>query len=89
MNARPHVVTPTGALRAWWALIICFVAAGVAVIFSVGYTVKANHDADRRWCDLLVTLDAPQPTVPPRTPQEARSRQIGAKLHRLRMDLEC
>jgi hypothetical protein len=79
-----HMLTPTGAFRAWWSVLMVLAAAIAVGTACVVYTQHMQHQADRRWCDLLSTLDQPQ--APPTTD---RGLVIQRKLHHLRGDLGC
>lgn len=78
------MLTPTGAIRAWWAIAMVLITAVVLVAVNVTYTAHAQRDADRRWCSLLASLD--QPDVPATT---QRGRQVQQQIHQLRHDLGC
>jgi len=82
-------LTPTGAMRAWWAIVITIVALVVAVLLSIGYTVDRQRRSDQRWCDLLGALIQPQPTTPPATPQEQRGRLVTEKIRQLYKEFGC
>lgn len=83
--SHPRVLTPTGALRAWWSVAMLLIAAIVLALFSAGYTAYQQHKANQRWCPLLSIVD--QPARPPaQTPEAAQGR---VELHKLRHDLGC
>ena len=85
----------TGPLsRPRWVVLVTVVLSmmGLAVT-GVSYTSyvdsereSAERDADRRWCQLLVTLDEAYSTVPPAS--EIGHRVAGA-IHTLRIELDC
>lgn len=63
------------------------------LIFSVGYTTwvdskraGAEREADRRWCQLLSTLDQAYSAVPPST---ELGRKVAAAIHDLKTELDC
>jgi hypothetical protein len=89
VRALARVVTPTGALRAGPALLVTIAGFAVALALTIGYVAHTRQQDDRRWCQLLSTLIAPQPAGPPATAQEARGRQITEQLDRLYHDLGC
>ena len=89
MRRALHVFTPTGALRAWATTLMLILGFGLALGLTIGYVARTRHLDDRRWCALLGTLIAPQPTTPPATPQEARGREITEKIRKLYDDLGC
>lgn len=89
------VFTPTGALRARWAVLMVLVSAVLITFANVAYTryVQSTTDrhqselreqSDRRWCPLLGSLD--QPDVPATT---ARGRAVQEQIHQLRVDTGC
>lgn len=78
------ILTPTGALRAWWALMMVLIAAVLISSAGVVYTNRVQREADKRWCALLITLDDPQ--VPPTT---ERGRRVQIQIHQLRHRLGC
>ncbi|GGV34289.1 hypothetical protein GCM10010182_67750 [Actinomadura cremea] len=80
------MLTQTGAVRAWWSLFMVLVAALLVAGASVMYTQHAQREADRRWCELLTTLDAPSPSPPPAT---ERGQEIQRQLRQLQYDLGC
>lgn len=85
MNQHLNPLTATGALRAWWAVGMVLVAAVLVAGFSIVYTAQQQRLADRRWCALLVTLDAPvgpQPSTP-------RGQVIQDRIHQLSVELGC
>ncbi|MGI5423049.1 hypothetical protein [Actinomadura luteofluorescens] len=90
-----NVFTPTGALRARWAVLMVLVAAllvGAANVVYTGYVQRqgsaeqeqARREAERRWCPLLATLD--QPDVPATT---ERGRVVQRQIHQLRTETGC
>ncbi|HEY9367007.1 hypothetical protein [Streptomyces sp.] len=89
------VFTPTGALRARWAVLMVLVAAVLVGAANVVYTghvqqqserrqEQARQEAERRWCPLLATLD--QPGVPATT---ERGRVVQEQIHQLRIETGC
>lgn len=78
------ILTQTGALRAWWALLMILVAAVLAAGACVLYTQHVQQESNRKWCALLTSLD--QPEVPPTT---ERGRQVQQQIHDLRLGLGC
>ena len=84
--SHPHrVLTPTGAFRAWWSVVMLLLVAILIAVFSIGYTAYEQRQSDQRWCPLLSIVD--QPNRPPaQTPEAAQGR---LELHRLRHDLGC
>lgn len=84
MTKRDRVLTTTGAFRAWWSLVIVLVVAVLIAGAGVFYTNHVQRQSDRRWCDLLESLD--QPNSPPTT---ARGAEIQRQIHELRRELRC
>lgn len=78
------LLTPTGTLRAWWAVLMVLVAAFLVACAGVVYTNRVQREADLRWCALLMTLDQPQ--IPPTTD---RGRRVQTQIHELRRSLGC
>lgn len=79
-----RILTPTGALRAWWALAMIVVMSIVTAGVCIFYTAHQQRTSDQRWCQLMVSLDDPQ--IPP--PNE-RARVIEQELHDLRHKFGC
>lgn len=77
-------ITQTGALRAWWSMLMILVVAVLVAGAGIVYTRHVQHQADQRWCDLLATLD--QPSQPATT---ERGRVVQQQIHRLRSELGC
>lgn len=80
------LLTPTGAVRAWWALLMVITSALVCVGLSVAYTAHTQRRSDQQWCDLLRGIDQPLPSNSPTTP---RQRQFVETVHKLRVDKGC
>lgn len=81
-----RLVTPTGAMRAWWAVMVSILSLGAAVGLSIGYTARAVHKSDQQWCDLLRGIDNPLPSNSPAT---ERARKFAGTVHRLRVGKGC
>jgi hypothetical protein len=77
-------LTKTGALRAWWSLLMVLVAAFLVAGACVLYTQRVQQESNRKWCDVMVTLDTQ--TTPATTPQAVDFRR---KIHKLRLSLGC
>lgn len=77
-------LTKTGAIRAWWSLLMVLLMAIAVGVACVGYTQHAQRQSDQRWCDLMTTLDQPQV---PATSQ--RGRAVQQQIHQLRSELGC
>lgn len=71
-------------MRHWWAVAMVLASALLLVAFTVGYVGWQQQRNDRRWCDLLSSLD--QPDVPATT---ERGLEIQRQIHTLRLDLDC
>lgn len=78
------LLTSSGALRAWWSVLMVLVVAVLVAGAGVVYTRHAQRESDRRWCELLTTLD--QPGAPATT---ERGRLIQQQIHRLHAELGC
>lgn len=48
--------------------------------------LRAEREADRRWCELLITLDDAYGATPP---QSSTGQRLAADVHNLRVDLGC
>lgn len=77
-------LTQTGALRAWWSLLVVFATAVLVGAACIAYTQHVQRESDHRWCALLDSLDQPSP--PPSTD---RGREIQRQISQLRHDLGC
>lgn len=74
-------------VRFWYAIAVAFVACLITAMGSVFYASRVQAESDRRWCALLVDLDAayrgpPQPTT-------ELGRKVAAEVHRLRVGFGC
>lgn len=78
-------LTKTGAIRAWWSLLMVLVAAVVVGVACITYTSHVQQQSDARFCPVLILSDRPA-VRPPQTPDEVKARQA---LHKLRLDLGC
>lgn len=86
MVARDHrvnLVTPTGALRAWFAVILTVVCVGGAMAYTITYTVHRTRDI----CDLIVLLDDRNQKLPPVADKDTMD--FRRELHRYREKLGC
>ena len=84
--------------RFWYAIAVAFVAAAVVSVAGVAYTnyvqkqagqrsTAERVDSDRRWCALLVDLDAAYQTAP--GPTTELGRKVAAEIHNLRVSFGC
>lgn len=77
-----------------WYLLVAIVgsvmllaAAGIAYTnWSIGRQNATERENDRRWCEMLVTLDDAYSSTPP---QSELGRRLAADIHKLRVDLGC
>jgi hypothetical protein len=83
----------TQAKRAAKALLIVFVTfmivAGIGIVYISRVDearARAEREADRRWCQLLITLDDANVSTPPET---EFGRAIAVRIHELRTQLGC
>lgn len=76
--------TPTGALRARWAVLMVLLTAVLVALSGIFYTGYVQRENNRKWCDVMTTLDSQ--TTPATTPQAIEFRR---KIHRLRVSLGC
>lgn len=93
MNGRNHILTPTGALRAWATILMLIVTFGVALGLTIGYVNKVNQDAERRSaqrfrdiCGVIRIIDDRNKEIVPTTPEQGR---FIDELHRYRLSLGC
>lgn len=72
------------------AVVASLIVLGVGSVSWTAYVdhkrEKAERESDRRWCDLLVTLDNAYAAG---TPTTEIGRQVAAAIHNLRVDLDC
>jgi len=71
--------------RFWTSVAIVVVVVLGLVFAGVWYTNYEVREANREWCDLLITLDSP---IPPEA-DNPRARDIAGKLHVLRVRFDC
>lgn len=79
-----HLLTPTGALKARWAVLMVLLSAVLVTGSGIFYTYHVQRQADRRWCALLRIQAADNP--PPST-DRGRASQRESK--RLLLQLGC
>lgn len=77
----------------WLVLATVFFSVALLTVAGVLYTgyvdgkrEAAEREADRRWCDLLVTLDDAYGTG---TPTTDIGKRVAAAVHTLRVELDC
>lgn len=77
----------------WYRFAAVVVSLLVLGIASVSWTAYVDHrraaaerESDRRWCDLLSTLDEAYSSTPPSTDL---GRRVADAIHSLRVDLDC
>lgn len=87
-----HVLTPTGAMRAWPAVLLTAVGMGLAMILMFGYVRKVDQQNDQRdirrqreICGLLRAVAGPDASPP----ADARAAAIAAELHRYAHAIGC
>jgi hypothetical protein len=78
------IVTPTGALRARWSVLMVLFTAVLISGASILYTGYQQREANRKWCDVMTTLD--RQNTPATTPQSVDFRR---KIHKLTIGLGC
>jgi hypothetical protein len=69
-----------------WRLVALVLAFAALMFAGVLYTRHVQRESDRRWCDLLVTLDTAYRSQPPAT---ELGRRVAAAMARLRADFGC
>jgi hypothetical protein len=78
------LITPTGALRARWSVLMVLVTAVLISGASILYTGYQQRENNRKWCDVMTTLD--RQNTPATTPQSVDFRR---KIHKLTIGLGC
>ena len=78
---------------AWWTLaisVLLLIILGIGGVLYTNYAIKkqnvAERESDRRWCQLLGTLDDAYRAAPP---QSETGRRLAADIHNLRQELGC
>lgn len=77
----------------WIVLVTVFLSVAALATAGVVYTGHvddkrevAERESDRRWCDLLTTLDEAYSSTPPAT---ELGRRVAASIKTLRVQLDC
>lgn len=77
----------------WYLLVMVCVSlvalAGINIAYTSyvdGQRAEAEREADKRWCDLLTTLDSAYSATPPTT---AVGRNVADAVRKLRLSLQC
>lgn len=77
----------------WILLLTVFLSVTALTVAGVLYTghvddrrETAERESDRRWCDLLTTLDEAYSSTPPST---ELGRRVAASIRTLRVQLDC
>jgi hypothetical protein len=88
-----HVLTPTGAFRAWATVTMLIVGFGVALGLTIGYVHKVDRENERRdikraqeICEVATFIDDRQQKLTPTTEDQ---RLFYEKWHRFRVSLNC
>lgn len=87
----------TPLIRLWYALtalvVSCVVIAGVSIQYSnwtraktIEETERQQRESDRRWCELLTTMDTAYTEQPPRSPTGTR---LAQQISELRTQFGC
>lgn len=71
---------------AWWTVGAIVLCTALLAVGGIAYTRASVQRSDRRWCDLLVTLDRQYRAAPPAT--EA-GRGVAAAIAELRRQFGC
>lgn len=73
-----------------YSLVMIFVCLAAMIVFIYLFTESAikrsEADNNRKWCDLVSTLDDAYTANPPQTPT---GRQVASQIHFLRVDFGC
>ena len=77
----------------WYLLVAVVVSMMMLAAAGIVYTnwaiargAAAERESDRRWCQLLTTLDDAYQAAPPQT---ETGRRLAADVHKLRAELGC
>lgn len=70
---------PVSQAKDWWARVVI----AVVLVACVGFTVVYVSISERKWCDLMSTLDSPVPPSADNPRQITAAQQIRDLRHRL------
>jgi hypothetical protein len=92
-DEKPLVVEKPLSKPRWMVLASVFFSTALLTVAGVLYTghvdgkrEQAEREADRRWCELLGTLDDAYGSTPPSTDL---GRRVAEAVHALRVGLDC
>lgn len=94
MKLLEHVLTPTGAVRAWATVVMLILGFGLALGLTVGYVTKVDRQAERRnversreICGIIRLIDDRNQSLPPAPDKDTAD--FRSELHRYRLALGC
>lgn len=70
----------------WWSLAVVYFTLLVIAVGNVVYTQHVDHESNRKWCELIMSLDNAYKEAPPQTPTGIK---IAQDVARLRVNLDC
>jgi hypothetical protein len=70
----------------WYSLFAVVTSCLLVGLFAVVYARHESHEANRKWCKLVVTLDDAYRRTPPSTESGKR---VAAEIHNLRSEFQC
>ncbi len=94
MKTIAHILTPTGAFRAWATVLMLTLGFGLALGLTIGYVNKVDNANERRdvqrareICGIIRLIDDRNQQLPPAADPEAQA--FRAEMHRYRLALGC
>lgn len=72
--------------RGWQWLAVSFVCAFLAAGLSMAYANRVARESERKWCNIVSTMDDSYAQTPPQTPA---GRRIAADIAKLRTEFGC
>jgi hypothetical protein len=70
----------------WYSLVAILVSVLVTVAAAVVYTNSTARESERKWCDVVTTMDDAYQVAPPTT---EIGRKLARDIHRLRERFDC
>lgn len=71
---------------AWWAYAAIFLSSLALSLAALLISVKYSDNNERKWCDIVTTLDSAYHQAPPKTPT---GQKLASDMHRLKIRLGC
>jgi hypothetical protein len=82
-----NLTSPARQGRVKYSILVIFLCGALGFTGNLLYTNKVNRDADRQWCEILISIIQPQPGAPP--PTTERGRQQIAIMVKLAKEKGC